>query len=339
MQTAAPIPAFPGNGGGDANIFGDITLNGGTFSTGKGYATSPDYQAAILMGSVTVGGSAASTINSLVSNTNANGLMLGKQGGGTVTFNVAATGAGGADLIVTAPLVNAPNNTTGALLKVGSGTLQLDATNTYAGSTTVSNGTLVGLGKIAGPVVIAPAGIIGAGDPSAVGNLTINNSLTLQGTAKLRISKTSGTLTNDLITGITTANYGGTLVVTNVTSDATPLAAGDTFTLFSAGTHSGSFTSIVGSPGTGLVYSFTNGVLSVAATMASNPTNITFNVSGGSLSLSWPADHLGWMVQSNSVDLAVPADWYDISNTASGTSYSITIDASKPNVFYRLRQP
>jgi len=81
------------------------------------------------------------------------------------------------------------------------------------------------------------------------------------------------------------------------------------------------------------------GSLLVSSGIATNPTNITFSVTGTTLNLSWPADHLGWMVQSNSVNLAVPADWQDISNTVSGVSYSITIDASQTNVFYRLRSP
>jgi hypothetical protein len=207
----------------------------------------------------------------------------------------------------------------------------------------VKGGILAGNGVINGSVTdypgvgVYPTDFTGSSYGSTT--LTINNAFTMQGTVTMCIKKTGGTRTNDMIAGITTANYGGTLVITNVTSDTNVLAAGDTFTLFSAGTHNGNFTNIVGSPGTGLVYSFTNGVLSVAATMISNPTNITFSVSGSTLSLSWPEDHQGWMVQSNSVNLAVPADWYDISNTASGTNYSITIDASKPNVFYRLRKP
>jgi len=81
------------------------------------------------------------------------------------------------------------------------------------------------------------------------------------------------------------------------------------------------------------------GSLLVPSLIATNPTNITLSVTGTTLNLSWPADHLGWMVQSNSVNLAVPADWQDISNTVSATNYSITIDASQTNVFYRLRSP
>ena len=265
--------------------------------------------------------------------------MLGKQGGGTVTFNVATTGAGAADLIVTAPLVNAPNNTTGALLKTGSGTLQLDATNTYAGSTTVSNGTLIGSGKIAGPVVIAPAGTIGAGDAGAVGTLTINNNLALQGNAKLRISKTGGTRTNDLLTGISTATYGGTLVVSNVTSDVTALAAGDTFTLFSAGTHSGNFTSIVGSPGTGLVYSFTNGVLSVVASIAVKSDQYYVQRLRRRDVARWPTDHLGWILQAqtNSLNTGLGTNWVDVPGSAGITSMNIAIYPVNPTGASLLR--
>lgn len=344
VQTAAPIPAFPGNGGGDANIFGNITLNGGTFSTGNGYANSPDYQAAILMGSVTVGGSAASTINSIASNGNANGLMLGKQGGGTVTFDVAATGAG-ADLIVTAPLVNSPNNTTGSLLKVGSGTLQLDAANTYAGSTTVSNGTLSGIGSIAGPVAIAPSGTIGAGDAGTnVGTLTINNSFTLQGAATFRIGKTGGVRTNDLITGISTATYGGSLVVSNITSDATPLVAGDTFTLFSAGSHSGNFASIVGSPGAGLRYSFTNGVLSVVSSVVSQPVITGISISGGTVTMSGTNGTSGQqfrVLSTTNLTLSV-GSWSPIyTNTFTGGAFNFTIPVTPANAqqFYMLSIP
>ena len=88
-----------------------------------------------------------------------------------------------------------------------------------------------------------------------------------------------------------------------------------------------------------MAFSFANGVLSVVTGIASNPTNITATVNGGVLTLSWPQDHLGWLVQSNSVNLAVPADWYDISSTATQTTYSILMSPTQTNVFYRLRKP
>jgi hypothetical protein len=93
---------------------------------------------------------------------------------------------------------------------------------------------------------------------------------------------------------------------------------------------------------TGSPYITGPGSLQVVApvVIASNPTNITFTaVSPASFKLSWPADHLGWIVQSNSVSLAVPADWQDISSTASGTNYLVNVNPAQANVFYRLRHP
>ena len=73
--------------------------------------------------------------------------------------------------------------------------------------------------------------------------------------------------------------------------------------------------------------------------VSTSPPLLNAEWSAHSLQLSWPADHLGWMVQSNSVNPAVSADWYDISNTATGTNYSITVDPSQQTVFYRLVYP
>ncbi len=116
---------------------------------------------------------------------------------------------------------------------------------------------------------------------------------------------------------------------------------GDTFTLFSASAFTGNFANIAGSPGTGLAYSFNpaNGVLSVVTGTASNPTNINYNASGSTLSLSWPSDHLGWYAQSNSVDVANSSAWFDIAGSQNGTSLNVTISPAHLKVFYRLRHP
>jgi autotransporter-associated beta strand protein len=137
-----------GTGGGDANIFGNITLNGGMFTTGNGY--SADWQAAILLGTVTVGGSSASTINTNASNTVGNGIMLGGAiaGTNTIIFNVAdVTGNANTDLTVSARLMNSAGSTSapanvGALMKTGAGTMLVSGANTYSGGTTIIAGTL-----------------------------------------------------------------------------------------------------------------------------------------------------------------------------------------------------
>ena len=232
-------------------------------------------------------------------------------------------------------------------MKKGAGTVYLDAGNTYTGTTVVTNGTLAGIGSINGPMIVRPAGNLGAGDAGAtVGTFTINNNLTLQGNATLRIDKTGGSPVQDNVTVSGNITYGGILTVTNITSDATPLTTTNTFQLFTvSGSPSGNFTSIVGSPGAGLAYSFNpaSGVLSVVTgtTIASNPTNITFSVSGSTLSLSWPADHLGWILQSqtNSLSTGISTNWFDVPGSASSTSAVINMNPANATVFYRLRHP
>jgi hypothetical protein len=196
-------------------------------------------------------------------------------------------------------------------------------------------------------MVVAPAGNLGAGDAAGVGTFTIGGNLTLQGKATLRIDNTIGlSVSNDLVSVSGSIIYGGILTVTNVTSDANPLVAGETFQLFSAG-GSDNFTSIHGSPGAGLGYSFTpaSGVLSiVTSSIASNPTNITFTVSGSTLTLGWPEDHRGWILQAqtNSLNVGLTAPsgtWFDVAGSSSVTNVVITINPAKPTVFYRLRNP
>ena len=143
--TTVPALGFIVNQGGvlqtaanDANVFGNITLNGGTFTTGNGFSSS--YQAAIMLATFTTGGSTASTINTTGSGNN--GIMLGgaQSGTNTITFNV----TNGTSLTVSAPLVDSAGSSSGkgALSKTGTGTLTLTAANNYSGGTTISAGTL-----------------------------------------------------------------------------------------------------------------------------------------------------------------------------------------------------
>jgi autotransporter-associated beta strand protein len=89
-----------------------------------------------------------------------------------------------------------------------------------------------------------------------------------------------------------------------------------------------------------------DGSLLVAATssIASNPTNLTFSAGGGSLNLSWPSTHLGWILQTQTNSRAIgltPATntWFDVAGSASLTNTSVPLDATQPTVFFRLRKP
>jgi autotransporter-associated beta strand protein len=80
-------------------------------------------------------------------------------------------------------------------------------------------------------------------------------------------------------------------------------------------------------------------VLTGAAAINPNPTNIVFSVSGSTLNLSWPADYLGWYMQSNSVALANTNYWFDVPNSQTVTNLAITVNTSSTNVFFRMRKP
>ena len=175
---------------------------------------------------------------------------------GNVTFNV-ASGTAAVGLLVCGLVDGSGNNIT----KSGSGTAVFSDDNSYTGTTTVtagtlwanntigwaigtgvvtvnSGGTLGGTGAIAGPVTVNSGGTLAPG-AGGIGTLTVNNTLALHGTTVMQVNAATGA--SDLVTGATTLTFDGTLTVTNV---AGTLAAGDSFTLFSAGSYIGSFSTI-----------------------------------------------------------------------------------------------
>jgi hypothetical protein len=196
-------------------------------------------------------------------------------------------------------------------------------------------------------VVIAPSALIGAGDPGAVGTLTINSNLLVQGGATMRVDKTGGTPTQDNVIVANNVTYGGTLFVTNITSDATPLLLGQTFQVFNvAGTKSGNFTSVVGSAGPDLAFSF-NPATGVLTVVVSPVTYLQFInppiVAGTSLTFSATNAGVGTVRLVTSTNLMTPINaWTPIWTNVLGGSSTFTtnlINAVNPafhQQFYQL---
>lgn len=67
-----------------------------------------------------------------------------------------------------------------------------------------------------------------------------------------------------------------------------------------------------------------------------SPTNIMFSLSGGHLTLSWPADHTGWQLQSNSIGLTATSAWFTISGSTATNQMIFTPDLTRTNVFFRM---
>jgi len=238
---------------------------------------------------------------------------------------------GAGDHYVGGPIFNSVNGSVISLSKSGAGQLTLNATNTYTGTTTVSGGTLLvngligpgavtvastatlgGYGVISAPVTVQAGGTLSPG--TTIGTLTINNALNLAGIACFALDVVDGT--NDLINGLTTVTYGGTLLLTNLIGT---LVGGESFQLFSAAHYSGAFSSVVPlTPGLGLAWNTNNlavnGTVSVLAIAPppppDPPTNLTATASDGQVTLTWTA--------------SVGADTYNLKrSTVSGEGYGV----------------
>jgi len=255
----------------DLDNYANITLNGGAFSL-----SAVQYIGTITLNGGTVSGESAMqfwyavptaitvTSNATISApVNLNNAFL-------ATISVVP----GQTLTVSGAL-----QSDGAIALTGGGTLTLTADNTYTGSTTVSGSTLDGTGTISGPVAIQSGGTLAVStdvDSNAVvGTMSIANTLTFNSgsTNFMRITKTGGATASDAIAGSGgTVNYGGTLVVSNITSDNTSLAVGDTFNLFLGFVYNGTFNNFVLPPlPGGLTWNISqlaSGSISVANTAA-----------------------------------------------------------------------
>jgi fibronectin-binding autotransporter adhesin len=238
-----------------------------------------------------------------------------------------------------------------SFIKSGTNTLALSNIETYTGPTTVSagtlqvngqlnassvvtvrsNSTLSGTGTINGPITINAGGALAPGAAS-IGTLTVNNNLTLAGNVNVRVNRSGSTSDKASVSGTLSNSGTGTVVVTNT---GAAFQVNDTFAVFNKAVTGGATMKVIGG-GVGWSNQLAvNGMIVVSST---NPPTIGTSLSGLTLTLSWPPDYFGWVVQSNSVSLT-STNWFTVPNTGNATSYPITITSARTNVFYRLVQP
>jgi autotransporter-associated beta strand protein len=233
----------------------------------------------------------------------------------------------------------------GTLSKTGPGALLVNGNNNAAANT-VAAGTLGGTGTFNGGVTVQSGGALAPG--VAIGTLTVNSTLALEAGSTTRMEVDKGNGTRDLVTGLASVTYGGTLEISNLSGT---LAAGDAFKLFSATSYSGAFAAISpAAPGAGLAWDTstlaTDGTLRIkTGTAVSTPGISSVTKVGGNLVFSGTNGTPGGTYSVlTSTDVATPVASWSVgsSGTFDGTgrfNATNTVDAGTPQRFFLLRAP
>jgi len=217
------------------------------------------------------------------------------------------------------------------------GTLTLGSNQILRGD----NGSLV-----RGNAVVPAGAAITAGAISSTNYqyMIFSNSLTLQSgsTNFMEIYKTGSVISNSVVVIAGALTNQGAVLQIGTNGALTALAAGDTFKLFNAAAYAGSFALITPGPGSGLIWDVSqlavNGTLKVRA-LPSTGTNLMFSVVSNQLTLSWPTNYIGWLLQSNMVDLANTSFWFTVPGSAGTNQQIIPVNPAQTNVFYRMAHP
>jgi autotransporter-associated beta strand protein len=168
----------------------------------------------------------------------------------------------------------------------------------------------------------------GANTISGGTNLVLNSGGTVNGNG-----------TNKLVSGMASIVNGGTL---NLGSLPT-FAGGESFTLFSASSYSGTFGTLLPATPDGThtwvtTQLNTAGILAVSGGVNTNAPQIQVSITGNVLSLAWPTNK-GWTLLTNSVGLTATSQWFPYPNSANLTNVNVTMDPSKTNVFFKMQYP
>ena len=225
----------------------------------------------------------------------------------------------------------------GALDVTSQPTFTFNTGQALAGNGTVAANSIV----FASGAVLAP----GTGGTNASA-LTNTGSLTLQsGSTNVVVVDKTTSVTNSEVVGLTSVSIGGTLVVSNY---GNALAGGDAIPLFSATSYSGGYSQIIpATPGPGMTWNTstltTDGNLRVTSSGPPNtPTNITYLRSGSTLTLSWPSNYTGWILQgkTNNPGQGIQAGtWVNVSGSSNTNQVVITIVPTNGPTFYRMFLP
>lgn len=75
-----------------------------------------------------------------------------------------------------------------------------------------------------------------------------------------------------------------------------------------------------------------------ASTVPTTPIKLSSSVSSNTLTLSWPSNYLGWVLQAqtNSLTTGLTTNWVVVPGSSSVTTTNVPLVRNNPSVFYRL---
>ena len=221
-------------------------------------------------------------------------------------------------------------------------TLNASALATFqfgAGQTVMGNGTITANSVVFANGSTLTPGVAGTNTSS----LTLSGSLTLQsGSTNVVVVNKTTSVANNKVVGLASVSIGGTLVINNV---GNPLAGGDVIQVFSSlGSYSGGFSQIIpATPGTGLTWDTstlaTDGNVRVQSSgPPATPINFLYSLSANQLTLSWPSNYVGWVLQAqtNSVGIGITTNWVDVAGATNTNQVVIATGGTNGSAFYRM---
>ncbi|MES2921035.1 MAG: autotransporter-associated beta strand repeat-containing protein [Verrucomicrobiota bacterium] len=288
-------------------------VNGITsFTPGAGYIDTPVVVITPGAGDITgVGATAVANVAGGV----VTGITITSPGTGYTAVPTFTLSGGGATVAATVTGTAPTANTSGGLVKSGTGTLTLSGTNTYTGATSVSAGklsvtgslaagsavsvangaTLAGTGTVNGATTVAAGGTI-EGGAASTGKLSLTG-LTFSGAGNLNIGTLSNySATSALSAGALTASGGAGGVVIRVASLGT--ATPGTYKLLDYSSYSGpagiTGFALATLPGRG-----TGNLVNTGTGINLNLTGLDFLKWTGSSGSAWATGVPNWELNSN----------------------------------------
>jgi fibronectin type 3 domain-containing protein len=84
-----------------------------------------------------------------------------------------------------------------------------------------------------------------------------------------------------------------------------------------------------------------NSAEATARPIVTTPVPFSFATGGGQIQMSWPTDHTGWhvQIQTNSLNAGIGTHWVTVPNSNVTNQFSVPINPTSGNVFFRLVFP